>query len=392
MKKIITAVLSICIALCMASCGGEIGSSTDKKPAVTTESKTEISFAGQTAMQSATDSVVTMTQTDTEAAKATTPAPETNELTTALPETTEGTTPAPETTSVTTPAPEATSVTTSAPEATSVTTAAPEATSVTTAAPAVNPDNADTSSKLYYFPYTTNLRDKNKSKVGTIAAGSFYSGHYDPSYEGYVVINYRCGEYLIANSCVIEQQGARILETAAIGQMGGDIYGKAACGPTAATMLVNYQLGMEWTKDELILFCEQNDLNDQGSLTNGGGITAPNLVKLIDSYSGGTVTASDLYGGDPSATLIGLIDNGERSIVVTSYRSGSIAAQPDSPAHFVVVCGYEYIDGELYFYYADPYFAGGGRSLKRVSASTLEASMNYVTKEPRCIITVSNNA
>ena len=206
------------------------------------------------------------------------------------------------------------------------------------------------------------------------------------------MINYRCGEYLIANSCVIEQQGARILETAAIGQMGGDIYGKAACGPTAATILVNYQLGMEWTKDELILFCEQNDLNDQGSLTNGGGITAPNLVKLIDSYSGGTVTASDLYGGDPSATLKGLIDNGERSIVVTSYRSGSIAAQPDSPAHFVVVCGYEYIDGELYFYYADPYFAGGGRSLKRVSASTLEASMNYVTKEPRCIITVSNNA
>ena len=184
MKKIITAVLSICIALCMASCGGEIGSSTDKKPAVTTESKTEISFAGQTAMQSATDSVVTMTQTDTEAAKATTPAPETTSVTT----------PSPEATSVTTSAPEATSVTTSAPEATSVTTAAPEATSVTTAAPAVNPDNADTSSKLYYFPYTTNLRDKNKSKVGTIAAGSFYSGHYDPSYEGYVVINYRCGE------------------------------------------------------------------------------------------------------------------------------------------------------------------------------------------------------
>ena len=366
MKKIIAAVLSICIALCMASCGSEVASSADKKAQTTAVSKTEISIKGQAAMQSAPNSVTATKKSETETAQQTEASPETTQETTT------------------------TEPTETAPQSNTTTTAMTEPTQTTTSP--VTIDKSDTSSKLYYFPYTTNLRDMEKNKVGTIEAGSFYSGHCDPSYDGYVVINYRYREYLIASSCVIEQKGAKILETAAIGQMGGDIYGKKACGPTSATILVNYQLGMKWTKDELIRFCEQSGLNDQGSLTSGGGITAPNLMKLIESYSGGTVSASNLYGADPTSTLKGLIDNGKRSIVVASYRSGSIVAQPDSPAHFVVICGYEYIGGELYFYYADPYFAGGGKSLMRVSAQTLAASMNYVTKEPRCIITVTNNA
>lgn len=371
MRKLIAAVMSICIAICAAGCGGEIVSSTDKKTNITTESKTEISFTGRQAMQSESDSVITMTQSETETAQETK----------ALPETTEKTT----TTTNAVTQPSETAVQSKA------TSAATTKQAQTTTAPE-RLDKSDTSSKLYYFPDTTNLRDKNRNKVGTIDAGSLYSGHYDPNYKGYVVINHRYREYLIASSCVIEQTGAKILETAAIGQMGGDIYGKKACGPTSATILANYQLGTKWTKDELITFCEQNNLNDQGSLTNGGGITAPNLMKLIESYSGGTVRASNLYGADPTAILKDLIDNAERSIVVSSYRSGRIVAQKDSPAHFVVICGYEYIGGELYFYYADPYFAGGGRSLMRVSAQTLAASMNYVTKEPRCIITVEKNA
>ena len=48
MKKIIAAVLSICIALCAAGCGGENISSTIKKTA-TTERNTEISITGQAA-------------------------------------------------------------------------------------------------------------------------------------------------------------------------------------------------------------------------------------------------------------------------------------------------------------------------------------------------------
>ena len=370
MKKIIAAVLSICIALCAASCGGDNISSADKKAGIATEKKTEISIKGQAAKQSPSHPEIMVTQSETE------PYQQAN----AVPETTEETT----TTTKATTLPSETSVQSKA-------TAAATKPAQTTTAPE-SFDTSDTSSKLYYFPDTTNLRDKNKNIVGTIDAGSFYSGHYDPNYPGFVVIKHRYREYLTASSCVIEQKGAKVLETAAIGQMGGDIYGKKACGPTTATILANYQLGMKWTKDELITYCEQNKLNDQGSLTSGGGITAPNLMKLIESYSGGTVKASNLYGNDPISILKDLIDNAERSIVVSSYRSGRIVAQPDSPAHFVVICGYEYIGGELYFYYADPYFGNGGRSLMRVSAQTLAASMELVTKEPSCIITIAKIA
>ena len=370
MKKIISAALSICIALCAAGCGGENVSRSDKKANISAESKTEISFTGQAADQPRSDTVITMMQSETETAR----------QTQASSAATLGTT----TTANAAALPSGTDVQSNA------TATATKPTQTTTAPERLDKD--DTSSKLYYFPDTTNLRDKNRNKVGTISAGSFYSGHYDPNYKGYVVINHRYREYLIARSCVVEQTNAKILETAAIGQMGGDIYGKKACGPTCATILANYQLGMKWTKDEMIVFCEQNKLNDQGSLTSGGGITAPNLVKLIESYSGGTVKASNVYSADPISVLKGLIDSGKRSIVVSSYRSGKIVAQKDSPAHFVVICGYEYIGGELYFYYADPYFADGGRSLMRVSADTLAASMNYVTKEPRCIITVEKTA
>ena len=362
MSKIIAAVLSISIVICLAGCGSDITIDKEKN----TEQTTVITqpAAKDCVTQTTAEATTVTNKTETTTTQKTQAAPETTKKTT-------------------TTAPSKTTTTTS-----KTTTIASE----TTTAPAIMPDNCDTSSKLYYFPYTTNLRDMEKNKVGTLEAGSFYSGHYDPNYEGYVVINYRYREYLIARSCVEEQTGAKILETAAIGQMGGDIYGKKACGPTSATMLVNYQLGMNWTKDELITFCEQNKLNDQGSLESGGGITAPNLVKLINSYSGETITARNVYGDDSTSILKWLIDNGQRSIVVTSYRSYKIVTQPDSPAHFVVICGYEYIDGELYFYYADPYFGNGGKSLMKVSAKTLATSMNYVTNEPRCIITVTNNA
>lgn len=366
MKKIISAALSICIALCAAGCGGENVSRSDEKNNISAESKTKFSFTGQAADQPQSDTVITMMQSETETARQT------------------------QSSSAATLGTTTTANAAALPVQSNAAAAASKPAQTTTAPERLDKD--DTSSKLYYFPDTTNLRDKNRNKVGTISAGSFYSGHYDPNYKGYVVINHRYREYLIASSCVIEQTNAKILKTAAIGQMGGDIYGKKACGPTCATILANYQLGMKWTKDEMIVFCEQNKLNDQGSLTSGGGITAPNLVKLIESYSGGTVKASNVYGAEPISVLKGLIDNGERSIVVSSYRSGKIVAQPDSPAHFVVICGYEYISGELYFYYADPYFASGGHSLMRVSADTLAASMNYVTKEPRCIITVEKTA
>ena len=427
MKRAIAAVLSMCIVLCMASCGGEevrnIERTTEKTTVSTTAATTAENFAVQTTTEAVTETTTTLltteatTPSESETETLTESETETESETFTEPETTYYSEPEttyysePETTAATTTTTQPTTTTTrtmsteppSATTTTKKTTVKPSETSSqskttavtttkpkqTTTAPAPKAKTADTSSKLYYFPKAATIYDKKKNKVGTISAGCLYSGHYDPNYPEFVVVNYLYSEYLVVSSCVSVRSDAKILETAAIGQMGGNIWGQAACGPTAAAILANSQLGTSWAKDDLILYCENKKLNDQGSLRSGGGITAPNLIKLIESYSGGTVKASNVFGTDPSSILKGLIDKGERSIVVVQYTS-SIVTHYYSGTHFVVICGYEYIGGSLYFYYADPYYSYNGRSLLRVNASTLAASMNMVAKEPRCIITVKS--
>ena len=259
----------------------------------------------------------------------------------------------------------------------------------TTARPVPVPEDVtkSTDARLYYIPKTTRLYDLNKKCVGSIYGYSYYTGHYDPKYEGYVVIDYLYSKMLIPASSVKIQKNAKILPTASIGQMGGRIYGFSACGPAAATILVNGQLGLSWNKDDLLVYCERNRLNDQGSLRYRGGITAPKLIRAINGFSGGKVKAQNLYGRDPASIVKKQLDSGKRSLVVVRYTSYITVGRGGT--HFVVVCGYEYIGGVLYFYYADPFYGQGGRSLLRVPASTLAYSMNTVCIEPRCIITVS---
>ena len=167
------------------------------------------------------------------------------------------------------------------------------------------------------------------------------------------------------------------------------VQGQASCGPTAVAILADWEKGAGWNKDDLIRYSEQNYLNDQGSLRAGGGMTAPKLLKLISGYSGGTLSASNIYGsGDNTQVLKNLIDSGKRAIIVCQYTS-YVVTHYSSGTHFIVICGYETIDGVLYFYYADPYYAAGGRSLLRVAASTLSASMSMVAREPRCIVVMN---
>lgn len=71
------------------------------------------------------------------------------------------------------------------------------------------------------------------------------------------------------------------------------------------------------------------------------------------------------------------------------YTGGEIVTHKNSGTHFVVICGYETINGTLYFYYADPMFGNGGQSLKKVKASTLDTSMKIVTKEPKTLIVLN---
>lgn len=195
-------------------------------------------------------------------------------------------------------------------------------------------------------------------------------------------------EYLVKKGAVSARSNAKVLPTGTIGQYGGKIAGYAACGPTSVAILVNSEKNELWNKDNLILYSERNYLNNQGSLRSGGGMTAPKLLELIKGFSNSKYTGKNIYSNNCANILKKQIDSNHRAIVVVQYTS-TIVTHYNSGTHFVVVCGYEYINGQLYFYYADPYYGNGGRSLLRISASTLQRSMSMVTREPRTLIVLN---
>lgn len=248
-------------------------------------------------------------------------------------------------------------------------------------------DTSGGATGAYYFSTAEDVFDVSGKRIGQIAAGSVYSAYRDPGYRGRLVIDYMYGRYLVSDAHAVLRRGSVLLATAAIGQMGGSIRGQGSCGPAAAAILAVWQRGLLWSKDELILYAEGERLNDQGSLREGGGMTAPMLTRLITGYSGGAVTASNIYSGKNTAqTLKEQIDRGNRAIVLCQYTGGEIVRHYHSGTHYIVVCGYEVADGELYFYYADPYYGDGGRSLRTVRADVLSHSADMVVREPRCII------
>ena len=269
------------------------------------------------------------------------------------------------------------------------------ATSSTSSATVTN-----TSTKLYYFPYATTVYTlAYKSSGYKINAGSFYTGHEDSKYKDYICIDYMNSTYLVKKSSVSVQSNAKVLPTSSVGQMGGKLWGRAACGPTAAAILVNSEKGTNWSKDDLINYSHNHYLVDQGYngslLTAGSGMTARKVVNLINGYSGGKYTARNIYSSRPNTQVLKeQIDNGKRAIVVCRYTGfGSIVSSYNAGTHFVVICGYEYINGVLYFYYADPFYgtvnSQFSATLLRVGGNTLSNAMEYCwNKEPRCIITL----
>ncbi len=225
----------------------------------------------------------------------------------------------------------------------------------------------------------------NKKKVKRKNVSGLYTGYESNKYKGYVVINYNYNIYLVKKASVSAVKGAVVLSTAAVSQINGKYAGYSACGPTAVAILLNCEKNTNINKDELIKYTNKHKLNDQGSLTSKtGGITSSNLIKLIKAYG---YNASNVYksSSKPSTVIKKQINSGKRVIALVKY-SGGIQCE-NGAAHFVVICGYKYINGKLYFYYADPFYSsGGGRSLLSVSAARLNKSMSSSFSEPNTIL------
>lgn len=237
--------------------------------------------------------------------------------------------------------------------------------------------------KLYKLKNVNLLNKRRKVKVKNVSG--YYTGYENDKYKGYILIDYNYGTYLVKKSKVKIVKGANVLPTSAVSQIDGKYKGYSACGPTAAVILLNSEKKEKLNKDDLIRYTKNKKLNDQGSLTKRvGGMTSPKLIKLIKAYG---YNASNIYDDSVKSSSIikKQIDSGKRVIALVKYSGG--IKRSKGAAHFVVVCGYKYIDGKLYFYYADPFYTSGeGRSLLKVSASTLNKSMSRKFSEPNTIL------
>lgn len=237
--------------------------------------------------------------------------------------------------------------------------------------------------KLYKLKNAKLLNKKKKVKLKKVSG--YYTGYESEKYKGYIIIDYNYDTYLVKKSKVKTVKGAKLLPTAAISQIDGKYKGYSACGPAAAAILLNSEKNTELHKDDLIKYSKKKKLNDQGPLTKiTGGMTSPNLIKLIKAYGFDSKNIYDRY--DKASDIIkNQIDSGKRVIALVKYSEG--VRKKNGSAHFIVICGYKYINGKLYFYYANSFYSSGkGASLLKVSAGTLNKSVSSKFSEPNTIL------
>lgn len=237
--------------------------------------------------------------------------------------------------------------------------------------------------RLYKLKNAKLLNKKKKVKLKKVSG--YYTGYESEKYNGYIIIDYNYDTYLVKKSKTKTVKGAKLLPTAAISQIDGKYKGYSACGPAAAAILLNSEKNTELHKDDLIKYSKKKKLNDQGPLTKiTGGMTSPNLIKLIRAYGFDSKNIYDRY--DKASDIIkNQIDLGKRVIALVKYSEG--VRKKNGSAHFIVICGYKYINGKLYFYYANSFYSSGkGASLLKVSAGTLNKSVSSKFSEPNTIL------
>lgn len=217
--------------------------------------------------------------------------------------------------------------------------------------------------------------------------GDCFTGVPDAENPDHIRIDYMYDTKLISADKVEMIENCVVLPTAAVGQRGGNIDGFSACGPTAAAILVDWEKGEKTDKDELIKFTQEKELADQGSVVSrSGGMTSDKVIELISLFYEGKYNAVNVYNDTPAAKLAELIDTGHRALISVRYTGKVVEDWPTALVHFVIVCGYEDTEDGRYFYYADPFYGDGGRSLTRSSASLIETSMKNVKDEPQTIL------
>lgn len=244
---------------------------------------------------------------------------------------------------------------------------------------------------LYRVTGDTPVLDKDGNYIGGAGEGELFSSYDELALEDYgtdkkIGITYLSQEAYIGVDDLAEVTQAIILPTAGDRFIRDEYNGTVSVadtdsGAVAAAALVNSEKSRKWDKAELI---SARDVMNCGS----------DLVKLINSYSGGDLIAENI-SGDTVSTLKNNIDEGKRVLISVRYDNGVVDYDYSdylgrtSGTQYIVVCGYADDDTDgMCFYCCDPFYGQGGRSLCAVSASAIDSSYALVEPGSKAMITL----
>lgn len=227
--------------------------------------------------------------------------------------------------------------------------------------------------------YTLKKKYHNQQLYG----GQYFAGYYDYRYgKNWRVILINNSKKLLPASYLNRRSKAKILPASSISQLSGRVCGAGACGVSSLVSLVNSQKGTNWQKDDVINYVNKKKFYIDLPLTNWNthGMDYKDIMQTINSYSNGKFKSKNVTRWNASKVLKENIDKG-KTCLINYYHSGG-------QNHAIVICGYEYINGEIYFYHTDSGYMGYNLPLFRMRGKDLEGRYHNVVGEPRCILTL----
>lgn len=222
--------------------------------------------------------------------------------------------------------------------------------------------------RLYQVKSNTSTYYSNKKRANqTVSYGNWYAGYYDYRYgKNWRVIYINNTTRLVPVKYLSTRKNAHIMPSSSISQYSGKINGVGACGVSSIVSLVNTEKGTQWNKDNLTAWVNRKKylvdypLNDWRT----HGMDDKGIMRTVKEYSNEKYTIKNIYNYNVTSTILTQLKKGKRCLV-NIHCYGYIN-------HLVTVTGYEYINGNLHFYYTDSAYTGYNLPLRRMDANTMQ--------------------
>lgn len=241
--------------------------------------------------------------------------------------------------------------------------------------------------KVYEVTKTTPVYTFDKKKTNqNIHYGNYYAGYYDYRYgKNWRVIYFNNSKKLVQVSKIKTRKNAYILPSSSNSQYSGKFHGVGACAVSSMVSWVNAEKGTNWNKDTLAPWVCKKKWYTLAPLNDGRthGMESWHVRDTIKTYSKGKYSVKNVWNKNTQKVMKEQLRKGKRCYIALDYSNGGWLS------HAVVVTGYEYINGRIYFYYTDSNYTGYNLPLRRMSGSAMQSMQLSSREKPKYILVLN---